>query len=352
VKRLQKHLPLRVCLALASALLLSLSSCSLLFMGQFSSDIGQITARADLSAGIAAEDASSFNLSIVQSGDSEYVLLFSTVPFSGARNHLYVLSPNLTVLNTYSLDDITALNPPGGSFSGSVAMTRLVDGRIIIGNVAASPSTAGLTLLGKLQQPLIPITASLENWAIEGPTTANWTWTNFVVMSGNLAYTALAADFSAAIPRSCPLGPTGGSYSLQGVFTNPIDIQSNVALLVFGDDSSNNSTSYFIQVPKDPDLVNAFSGIPLIGNPAYASTSFTKNNLDSDSIAVTSDGIVAFDGNTRSWIWFTPSAPDAVKSLPVGNRSSAQKSAFSFSNAFYCIWDPTTRVLTRYEKWW
>ena len=52
---------------------------------------------------------------------------------------MIVLSPDLKVLNTYTADDITALSPSGVQFNGSSAVTHLVDGRIVIGNVEAAP---------------------------------------------------------------------------------------------------------------------------------------------------------------------------------------------------------------------
>ncbi|MGA2977088.1 MAG: hypothetical protein ABSF77_17405 [Spirochaetia bacterium] len=336
-------------LALAAVLLLPLSSCDFLIMGLYPSDLGQLTARADLSAGITAAEAASFNLSIVRAGDMEYVLLFSSTAFDGAKNHLYVLSPTLAVLTTYTLNDIAALDPPGSSFAGNAAVTHLVDGRVIIGNVVASPSSAGLTLERKLEPPVNPVNVALMNWAIVGPDTASLTWSGFWVNAGNLSYSAYASDWSTVIQLSHPIGRP---YQLQGVFTNPEDANSNLALLVFADYSGTTSTYYFLQVPKDPDLMNAFPGSPLFDTTAYTSTSFKKQNLDGNTIAVTSDGIVAYDYSSGSWTWFTPSAPDAVKSLAVRNRSSSLKSAFSFSAGYYCTWDPGTRILTRYEKWW
>jgi hypothetical protein len=140
----------------------------------------------------------------------------------------------------------------------------------------------------------------------------------------------------------------GRPYRLDGVFTDPEDTNNNLAILVFRDDSS--ETDYFLQVPKNPDLMNGFPGPALFDNPAY--TSFSVPNLAESSVMVTLDGIIAYNQNTQSWVRFTPSAPGTVSSLHVPTRKYYAPTAFSFSGGYYCVWDPDTEVLTRYEKWW
>ena len=54
----------------------------------------------------------------------------------------------------------------------------------------------------------------------------------------------------------------------------------------------------------------------------------------------------------RSMIHFTPTTTTSPASLHLGTLSDGLVMAFSFSGGFYCTWDPSTRVLTRYEDWW
>jgi hypothetical protein len=324
---------------LAAVILLTLCACDILFVGRFSSDLGQATARADLSGGVGAYDAPSFSLSIVMYEEAEYVLLYSGTDFDSAATHLYVLSPDLTVLNAYTLEDIAALSPVGVAFSGSAAMTHLGEKRIIIGNVVAMPSEKGMELKEKLASP-----ASLDGWAIEGPAAADYTWTGFQSDSSTLSYSAYAPGWSSPTPVTCSLG----KYAwFRGAFADPTDAEGNAVILAFSVFDEN--ACYFLQVAKTPDLQTGFGGYTLLTD--YSA--IIKQDLDGNTVAATKDGIVAYSEPAKSWIWFTPSDPGNERKLPVRSwDSDVMKAAFSFTNGWYCVWNADTRTLTRYEKWW
>jgi hypothetical protein len=325
---------------------LGLASCDILFNGAYSTELAQSTALADLSGSITAAAASTFNLSILRSGGNELVLLYSTAPFDGTQSHLLVLSPDLKVLNAFTADDIRALAPAGVPFKGDSALAHLADGRIVIGNVEAAPSASGLSLLGKLNTPANPVDVQLSGWTIVGPSSADFTWSNFRVDSSNvLTWSVYSSSWSTASPVARPLGK---GVQLSGVFTDPESAQHNIATLVFSDGSSD--TLYFIRVPKNPDLVNGLYGPPLFDNPAYPA--FVKQGLGSKEIYMTSDSIIGFEGSSQSWVRFAPSSPDLVTRLPAGKRGQGTRSAFSFSGGYYCTWNPETRTLVRNEKWW
>jgi hypothetical protein len=323
--------------------LLSLGSCDVLFNGAYSPELGQMTALADLSAVIPAGPASTYKLSILRSGNDEFVLLYSSTPFDSTQIHLVVMSPTLKVLNTFSGDDISALPPVGIPFTGTSAVTHLVDGRIIIGNVEAVPSASGLALQDKLSAP-VPV--HLEGSTIVGPASASLTWTGFSVdPTGALSWSAYASDWSTVSTMSHPLGR---QMQIMGAFTDPENAQHNVAFLVFNEGNSN--TQYFMQVPKNPDLVNGFPGPALFSNPGY--TTFSKSNLSQGETFVTADSIIGFEENSQSWVRFTASSPDTVTKLYTGSRKKDLVSAFSFSGGYYCTWDPDKRSIVRNEKWW
>jgi hypothetical protein len=328
-------------LAMASTILLSLCACDILFMGRFSSDLGQAVAQADLSAGVNRYDAPSFSLAIVDYEGTEYVLLFSSTGFDSAAAHLYVLSPDLAVLNAYTMDEIAALDPVGVAFSGDAAMTHLAAGKIIIGNAVAMPADGGLALVSKL-----PATVFLKGWAVEGPSTADYTWTAFQTdpSAETLSYKAYAADLSSVTTISCSLGKRA---EFKGAFADPTDAEGSAVLLAFSVENEN--ACRFLQVAKTPDLETGFTGYALLTD--YSSV--VKYGLKGDTIAATYDGIVAYDQDAHAWIWFSPSDVSTVKSLPVRNWDSGiRKTAFSFSNGWYCVWDADARTLTRYQTWW
>jgi hypothetical protein len=334
---------------LVGTIVLSLVSCDFLFNGSFPADLGQASARADLSSKISTTLAKSFSLSILKSGTTEQVLLYSTLAADNSHAHILSLTPTLEVQSSFTLDDVTALAPAGVPFKGSSAVTHLLDGHFIIGNVEAVVGSNSLAPLRKLEPNPVPppVSAEMNNWTIVGPANAAFTWTDFYVDSATnlLHYTAYAGDWSTNISISHPVGR---SYRLEGVFTDPEDATSNLAVLVFRDGPS--STDYFLQVPKNPDMMNGFPGPALFDNTAY--TSFSVPDLAEGSVMATVDGIIAYNQNTQCWVRFTPSSPGTVSSLHVRNRKFDAQTAFSFSGGYYCIWDPDTEVLTRYEKWW
>lgn len=334
-------------LLLAGAVaVLALASCVLFQSDLFPAELTLVMGQADLSSVIPASPASSFVMSILRDGSDEYIILYSTSPFDSTQNHLVVLSPDLKVLNTYTADDIAALNPSGVPFGGSSAVTHLVDGHIVIGNVEAVPTAGGLALLDKLSTPLNPVNVQLAGWTIVGPTSANVTWSGFGVdSSNNFTWTQYSSIWSTSGGLSQALGR---SVQICGVFTDPENASSNIALLVFNDGSSN--TQYFFQVLKNPDLLNGLFGPPLFNNPAY--TPFTKSGLNMNDIFVTNDSIVAFEDSSRSWIRFSPQSPDAVTRLTAGKRTQGLKDAFSFSGKYFCTWDPDTRLLVKKALWW
>jgi hypothetical protein len=329
-------------LAAACLIVLSLCACTVLFMGPFNSDLAQATAWRDLSADVSADAAISFELSIVQCGKTEYVLLYSSMDFDAARSHLMVLTPELEVLSSFTMEDIRAVDPDGASFSGDAVLYHQADGTVVIGNLVASPTDGGLMLLRKLSRPANTIDASLEEYAIEGPASADFTWTGFQMNTPSVVtYRAYPPDWSTSSTLSIN---TGSDLWLRAVLANPTNPASNAAILVFGGKDDSGS---FYMVPKDPDLANGLFGRDLSSYP-----SFSKLHLDSSSVTATEDGLVGYDNSISAWVWFTPSAPDDVRSLPARNRNYNAKTAFSFSNGWYCVWDPDTRELIRYEKWW
>jgi hypothetical protein len=331
----------------------TLFGCDYLFNGVFPANVSQETARLDLSSEISATAASTFNLAVVKSGSYEFVLLFSSSNFDSSKNHLYVLTPGLVVQNSFTMTAISDLTPASIPLKGNTAVAHLTDGKIIIGNVQATPGSNGLSLDGKLESGFNPISVELYNGAMVGPSTASYTWADFHTdSSNNLVYTQYASDWSSSVSQSHPIGR---SYSFDRVFTDPEDDQVNTALLLFDENgnTNNSGTQYFLTVPKDPDLVTAFGGssaASLFDNTAYSS--FTMTELDTGHTFVVSDGIVSYSYQTQSLIHFTPTTTTSPVSLHTGTLSNDLVMAFSFSGGFYCTWDPSTRVLTRYEEWW
>jgi hypothetical protein len=289
-------------------------------------------------------------LSIISSASFEYVLLVSDTGFDTTLPHLLVMSPQLVKQNSYSMDDIVAGNPPGRSFVGTTALAHFPDGRIVIGNLQTNPTASGLDLYQKLD----PAVVTPYGWTIEGPPSTYLTWSDFILdySTQQLSYNEYAANWSTRTPKGHPVSSAGAAkYNLAGVFSNPEDSFNNTAIMVFSGTGSDGL--HFITVPKNPDFFNQFlPGPPLMENTAYTDTQIVKNNLDSSTIRATSDGIVAYDFSVQSLVWFTFADPSTEKALRMPEPSGDLQFEFSFSGGYYCTWDPVTRILTRYEKWW
>jgi hypothetical protein len=190
------------------------------------------------------------------------------------------------------------------------------------------------------------VNANLYGSTIVGPASAPFTWTGFGVDPTNsLNWTEYASDWSASSSRSQAVGR---SVQFIGAFTDPENAQHNVAFLVFGDSSSD--TQYFMQVPKDPDIVNGLSGPPLFNNTAYPI--FTKSGLGHGQIFLTVDSIVGYEDSSQSWVRFAPSSPDSVTRLSTAGRKQGLQTAFSFSGGYYCTWDSSTLTLVKNADWW
>jgi hypothetical protein len=335
--------------ALIAILTLVLASCDILFMGTFPADTAQATARVDLSSSISAANASSFHLNIVKAGKYEFVILVSDTNFDSTLPHLLIMSPALAVQNSYSMDALVACNPNGVSFNGTGAVSHLADGHIVIGNLQTIVSSTGLGLDQKLNTAFV----NLNGWTIEGPDPTFLTWSQFSLNGHLMSYQEYASDWSTVTGKSAAVSSGSTYYYLEGVFTDPEDATNNSAVLVFREQSnSNSSTFHFITVVKDSELFNQFPGGPIMENAAFTGSQIVKDNFKSGSVSITTDGIVAYNEKSRSLVFFTPSDPTNEKPLHVGGTPNGLQWAFSFSGSFYCAWDPATRILTRYEKWW
>jgi hypothetical protein len=333
--------------ALTFILTLVLTSCDILFMGVFPADIAQATARRDLSSSISAANASSFHLSVVKSGKHEFVILASDINFDTALPHLLVLSPELGVQNVYTMDELAAFMSV--ALSGTAAIAHLNDGKIVIGNLETTVTASGLALSASLSASSV----SINNWAVQGPSPNYYTWSGFRSDSSNtLFYSEWAADWSLYNTKTATIATGSTRYEIEGVFTDPEDATNDTALLVFREQSGNDSLFHFISATKESNLFGMFVGGPIMEDTAFTSSQIVKSNLKSGSVNVTSDGIIAYNERSRSLVFFDPADPANEKPLHVGNTANDTQWAFSFSGGYYCTWNPDTRVLTRYEDWW
>jgi len=330
---------------MTAAVLLALGACQVLFVGVFPPAAGQLTAQADLSAQVAAGTASYFRLQVVSAGGSDYVLLFTNFTFDSTKIHLLILDSRLHILNTYTLAELVALPTAGDPFSGGFAMTDLA-GQVVIGNLWFDAAPDGFVFSSKS-----PPGFQLDHPSITGLPAYLYNEINFRITAGNLASDEYFPDWSYSNSFSPPLGtpnpaPAGQLY-LTGVFA---DRESAAApnVLVFRDGGS--QRTYFLRIPKG-DIASGYAGLVTDIFTDYGASLVVKENLDGESIAVTREGIVAYDNQEDALVRFTLDDPGSVSPLPLPRNGRMQVAA-GFRGDFCVLWDPDTRALTRYEKWW
>ncbi len=336
------------------ALLLALASCDVLFSGVFPPSVGQMTARAELSASVDAAPASSFSLTTVAAGGNEYVLLFSTLSFDGTKPHLIVMDPHLNVLSSFTMDALVALPNPGNPFAGSVAMTD-VKGQVLVGSVWFDATPAGFSPARKA-----PTGFNLYAPSVTGMPAFGFNEINFRISSGSLTYDEYDPAWGWLIGPAAPLGtpspPPSGPLFLTNVFADQ-DSATAPDVFLFQESNSNGPSHwYFLRIPKADIDVNI--NVAIGADPdifTHAALNYppvvVKSDLAWQGVAYSRAGIIAYDYHSSSLVRFTLDAPDSVDSLAL-KWVNGMKLAAGISGGYCVVWDPVSRTLTRYEQWW
>jgi hypothetical protein len=347
-------------LFMAVAVLLPLGSCDVLFNGVFSPAIGQITARADFSASIAAAPASSFSLAVVSVAGTEFVLLFSTLTFDTSQTHLIVMDEHLNVLNTFPMVGLVASPNSGDPFAGSVAMTD-INNQVLVGSVWFDVSATGFAFSNKA-----PAGFALYAPSVTGMPSFAFNEINFRVIGGVLTYDEYNAPLplpttwgylvSPAATLGIPSPAPSGQLNLSNVFTDQYSAAAP-DVLVFQDSGGNGPQNwYFLQVPKadiDANINVAIGTDPDVFTHAalHYPPLVVKTNLAGQSVGWSRAGVIAYDYPSHSLVRFTLTAPGSVSSLPF-TWTNGMKLAAGLSGGYCVVWDPASRSLTRYEQWW
>ena len=64
---------------------------------------------------------------------------------------------------------------------------------------------------------------------------------------------------------------------------------------------------------------------------------------------------MAYSYETQEYMLFTFAAPDKPTTLRVGNLEGDQKdqrTSWSWSGGYSCVYDPRTRTLSKVAQWW
>lgn len=324
--------------------LCTLSTCR--FYGVFSPadpGLGLIKAQVDLAAAIPAAAASSFTLSAVEDYGKEFVVLANDQPSSGTQ--LWLMDPNLNVLQTLTYADLTA---GGFPLSGSHAWFdawHLEPHRIIVGNQLFTLTPAD--------------TLSWIGWSVpQGPgqqyfaehSVGDYNVAQVSVTGTMLNYSTYADTWIPSVNVTATIGPAS-AYSLRAVFSdaNATDAAHQAAFFVFRD--MDTGTDHFVKIPWT-DIMGSVSQ-PLLGS--YELFSKPSDNGRPEFLGFAADAFYSYsqgnNGNSGDFIRFDQTGAALPGSLHFEKLPDMQV-AYSLSGTHYFTFDRATRVLSRRAAWW
>jgi hypothetical protein len=290
--------------------------------------------------------ASFFKLTSVTSFGKEFYVLFTDVPFDSSKTHIVVLDSDLKIINKFTLQEADNLSPPAATpFVGNQTMVDF-NGLAVIGNLAFIPYPSGFSYV-PFSKTFLP---SLNGPCVSGAPLYFFNETNFRISGGNLLYDEYDDSWGPTTSFNPPLGtpspPPQSQLQLLNVITDH-DSSLFPDLFIFHDNGS--ERTYFLFVPK-LDIDGGLS-VALPDVFSYYPPPIVKYYLAQDSISFTYDGVIAYDQSRQALVRFKLDDPENVSALPM-KWSDGMKVAVGVYGGYCVVWNPVTRTLTRYEKWW
>jgi len=326
---------------------LALSSCGIFFVSPFPTTLSQTLAVRDFSAEIDDPSLDEFRPFVLESGATRLILLVGGQPYPDYKPWLFVMREDFSLAQPpFTLEHLELAI--GTSVNGTRAMVDS-EGYIVLGNVRFS--IVGDTIapegpaggLGGLYSWGFPTTTAGDNIVNLGSSGLTLDWRRY-----NSGWNDLG------LSPSCHIRSSGRNLQLRDVFAAPNPMATTV-ILAFEEDkdpTTETSTTYFVRVPRAQ-----FAGSPANNFLEHQVNypSITKVDVDSANMGYTSDGIVAYEYSSQSWVMFPFDAPNVVQSLYVGNiehERDNQRVSWSYSGGYSCVYDRRTRSLSKVAKWW
>lgn len=339
---MKRHPVLRIALSSVLALY-ALSACT--FSGLFSAGdpaVGLITAQRDLAAGIPAEAAGTFTLSVVEGYGKEFVVLASDMTFDGT--HAWLMDADLRVLQTLSYADLG-----GKSFSGSRSWFDAWTAephRIMVGNRMFSLAADQLSPFG---------------WTVsQGPGSfylavhrgADYNVAGIYATGNTLLFSRYFDTWldMTTNPATVIIGPAS-SYKLLAVFSDAgaTDAANQAAFLVLRDEDSR--SNHFLKIPWG-DIMGTLTQ-PLLGS--YELFSRPAAGERQEFLGYSGGAFLTYakgsNGEGGDFVRFD----QAGKTLPGSlhfERLPDMSTAYGLSGTHYFTFDHTTRVVCRRAAWW
>lgn len=326
------------------ALVAALSGCNpldLLHASIFPPDLTRREAWADLSAEIPAEQTSSFQASIAETGGGRVIVLLSTDwTFTGV--HLVVLDGDLKLLAAYSQADLDALSP-GVPFDGG-GVTVDVDGMLAIGNRLFSVGAGGLSYLKDIPSQRAFGVAIPEHNRIASGIHLEGTPPN------TLHYDLYNGAWMPMAGYSVPYGSVG-SYRIITVFSDPAKL--DIYLLTEGD----RMTRRFLALPRWQIAMGTLSSPPPILEGTYPFVEKLNgvdpvSELDPRFLGYTTDGFAACRKTSAGEeLVLFDGLGTVLRTSAVSWDLANQRHLYGRTDGWY-IMDTSARTMVRYSWWW
>jgi hypothetical protein len=327
-----------------SVLVLALGSCGLFTASPFPVMLTQTIAQRSFVAEIPDTALDNFRPWVVENGPgSRLVLLVGGFPYPSSNPWMFVMDEDLQLIQSYTLTDLQTMVAPK-SFNGSQVMVAS-DGRLVVGTavflfgdgwISTAGHTDAMADAGGFYDPGFPLTTAGNNLV------------NMNAVGNTLQWHTYQCCWLDVGPGSRTITAASINFELRTVLSEPYPAMTDVILVLSERDSDR---TRFVRVPR-----NDFNGaLPanFMDLPAYPS--FTKEHIHTDTIGYTTSGIVAYSYETQDYTLFTFNEPENLTTLHVGNiddEKDNQRTAWSWSGGYSCVWDTRTKTLYKVAKWW
>ena len=322
-----------VVLILAVLLLGSCNVLQFIFGSVFPATLALVKAQADLSKLIAANSGSSFNLRVVETGTTGYVVVSGSVQGSAPSMFFY----DLDLKPKLSLTGATAPAGTGVMADGN--------GQIKAGGTLYSPDLLTSTAGG-------PVISGNFGSGVDGFILANPTLDDAVDISitppNTLTFQHYQNAWTFLDTHSYALSASPTSLQLYAVLDdgNPA---GSVIFVVGQSQSGGNGdsfTGYFVSISKSYMVSTSIASFEYTTAPR-------RDNLTQGTLGFANGSIFAYDSKASSLVRINPADASTQNSLPLGSNNKGQvKYAYSLSGGTFYTFDTDARILTKYVAWW
>ncbi len=176
---------------------------------------------------------------------------------------------------------------------------------------------------------------------------------HFGASSASLQWDVYDCSWNFVSSPVVPIHPTVPGFWLRALFAEPYPSAGDVVLALEENEPNAEGkwVTWFVRIPRasfDGTITPNF-----LDGVSYPS--FTKTSIDSSSMGLTADGIVAYSYATQDYILFSFDDPDTLTTLHAGridDEKDSLRTSWSWSGGYSCVYDTRTKILSKVATWW